>query len=35
MSRGQADNGDEVAKRIGGGPLSFEPLRRSLEKMVS
>jgi hypothetical protein len=35
MSRGQADNGDQLAKRVGGGPLSFEPLRRSLEQMVS
>ena len=35
MSRGQADNGDQLATAVGGGPLSFEPLRLSLEQMVS
>jgi hypothetical protein len=34
MSGGQAENGDRLAQRTTGAPLSFDPLKRSLEKMV-
>jgi hypothetical protein len=34
MSTGQADNADQIARRISDRPLSFDALRQQLERAL-
>jgi hypothetical protein len=35
MSRGQAENADELATRVSGATLEFEPLARQIEAALN
>jgi hypothetical protein len=35
MSSGQSENADQIARRVSGAPLSFEPLIRNLETALA